>query len=86
MFSNEYCLRLWVNLVFVQYHGSYSLQHWLQLTDWLPTLEAALTLDEECVRRIGDDKLGGPAVTRQLRLTRILMRDLLIGVSWIVFL
>ncbi|KAM0938473.1 putative non-specific serine/threonine protein kinase [Dioscorea sansibarensis] len=64
-------------------HGSYSLRHWLQLTDWLPTLEATLALDEECVRRIGDDKLGGPAVTRQLRLTRILMRDLLIGVNYL---
>lgn len=66
---------------FLQYHGSYSLRHWLQLSDWFPTLEATLALDEECLRRVGDDSTGGPAVTRQLRLTRILMRDLLIGVS-----
>ncbi|OAY82757.1 putative plastid-lipid-associated protein 14, chloroplastic [Ananas comosus] len=65
------------------YHGSYSLRHWLQLSDWLPTLEATLALDEEYVRRVGDDTIGGPAVTRQLRLTRILMRDLLIGVNYL---
>ena len=65
----------------IQYHGSYSLRHWLQLSDWLPTLEATLALDEEQVRRVGDDSVGGPAVSRQLRLIRILMRDLLIGVS-----
>lgn len=68
-------------LISMQYHGSYSLRHWLQLSDWLPTLEATLALDEEQVRRVGDDSVGGPAVTRQLRLIRILMRDLLIGVS-----
>jgi hypothetical protein len=66
----------------MQYHGSYSLRHWLQLSDWLPTLEATLALDEEQARRVGDDSIGGPAVTRQLRLIRILMRDLLIGVSF----
>ncbi|KAJ4781028.1 OBP3-responsive protein 1 [Rhynchospora pubera] len=65
------------------YHGSYSLRHWLQLSDWLPTLEATLALDEEWVRRVGDNTIGGPAVTRQLRLTRILMRDLLIGVNYL---
>ncbi|KAL6842679.1 hypothetical protein ACP4OV_027523 [Aristida adscensionis] len=65
------------------YHGSYSLRHWLQLSDWLPTLEATLALDEEQVRRVGDDSVGGPAVTRQLRLIRILMRDLLIGVNYL---
>ncbi|KAJ6841014.1 putative plastid-lipid-associated protein 14, chloroplastic isoform X2 [Iris pallida] len=65
------------------YHGSYSLRHWLQLSDWLPTLEATLALDEEGVRRVGDDNVGGPAVTRQLRITRILMRDLLIGVNYL---
>ncbi|CAA7408660.1 unnamed protein product [Spirodela intermedia] len=65
------------------YHGSYSLKHWLQLSDWLPTLEATLALDEEWVRRVGDDRVGGPAVTRQLRITRILMRDLLIGVNYL---
>lgn len=43
-------------------------------------LEATLDFDEEWVRRVGDDSVGGPVVTRQLRLTRILMRDLLIGV------
>lgn len=64
----------------LQYHGSFSLRHWLQQSDWLPTLEATLALDEESVRRVGDDKIGGPAVSRQLRLIRILMRDLLIGV------
>ena len=67
--------------LFFQYHGSYSLRHWLQLSDWLPTLEATLALDEEWARRPGDDTVGGPAVTRQLRVTRILMRELLIGVS-----
>ncbi|WOL03169.1 putative plastid-lipid-associated protein 14, chloroplastic [Canna indica] len=65
------------------YHGSYSLRHWLQLSDWLPTLEATLALDEESLRRVGDDTTGGPAVTRQLRLTRVLMRDLLIGVNYL---
>ncbi|KAK9293233.1 hypothetical protein L1049_021223 [Liquidambar formosana] len=65
------------------YHGSFSLRHWLQLSDWLPTLEATLALDEESVRRVGDDTVGGPAVSRQLRLTRILMRDLLIGVNYL---
>ncbi|CAL4974971.1 unnamed protein product [Urochloa decumbens] len=65
------------------YHGSYSLHHWLQLSDWLPTLEATLALDEEQARRVGDDSVGGPAVTRQLRLIRILMRDLLIGVNYL---
>lgn len=64
-------------------HGSFSLRHWLQLSDWLPTLEATLALDEECVRRVGDDTVGGPAVSRQLRLIRILMRDLLIGVNYL---
>lgn len=65
------------------YHGGYSLRHWLQLSDWFPTLEATLVLDEEQVRRAGDDSVGGPAVTRQLRLIRILMRDLLIGVNYL---
>ncbi|CAK9151618.1 unnamed protein product [Ilex paraguariensis] len=65
------------------YHGSFSLRHWLQQADWLPTLEATLALDEESVRRVGDDTVGGPAVSRQLRLTRILMRDLLIGVNYL---
>ncbi|KAJ4956229.1 hypothetical protein NE237_013012 [Protea cynaroides] len=65
------------------YHGSYSLRHWLQLSDWLPTLEATLALDEECVRKVGDDTVGGPAISRQLRLIRILMRDLLIGVNYL---
>ncbi|EOY23515.1 OBP3-responsive gene 1 isoform 1 [Theobroma cacao] len=65
------------------YHGSFSLRHWLQQSDWLPTLEATLALDEESVRRVGDDSVGGPAVTRQLRLIRILMRDLLIGVNYL---
>ncbi|XP_042485988.1 probable plastid-lipid-associated protein 14, chloroplastic isoform X2 [Macadamia integrifolia] len=65
------------------YHGSYSLRHWLQLSDWLPTLEATLALDEESVRKVGDDTIGGPAISRQLRLTRILMRDLLIGVNYL---
>ncbi|KAK1267894.1 hypothetical protein QJS04_geneDACA008194 [Acorus gramineus] len=66
------------------YHGSYSLRHWLQLSDWLPTLEATLALDEEeSVRRVGDDSVGGPAISRQLRLTRVLMRDLLIAVNYL---
>lgn len=73
-----------VPLVLVHgYHGSHSLRHWLQLSDWIPTLEATLALDEEQVRRVGDDSVGGPAVTRQLRLIRILMRDLLIGVNYL---
>ncbi|CAA0824677.1 Probable plastid-lipid-associated protein 14-chloroplastic [Striga hermonthica] len=65
------------------YHGSFSLRHWLQQSDWLPTLEATLTLDEETIRRVGDDTVGGPAVSRQLRLIRVLMRDLLIGVNYL---
>ncbi|GFS32196.1 OBP3-responsive protein 1 [Actinidia rufa] len=65
------------------YHGSFSLRHWLQQSDWLPTLEATLALDEESVRRVGDDTVGGSAVSRQLRLIRILMRDLLIGVNYL---
>ncbi|GLU12012.1 hypothetical protein SLE2022_287210 [Rubroshorea leprosula] len=65
------------------YHGSFSLRHWLQQSDWLPTLEATLALDEESVRKVGDDTIGGPEVSRQLRLIRILMRDLLIGVNYL---
>ncbi|OWM79635.1 hypothetical protein CDL15_Pgr023047 [Punica granatum] len=65
------------------YHGSFSLRHWLQQSDWLPTLEATLALDEESVKRVGDDTIGGPAVSRQSRLIRILMRDLLIGVNYL---
>lgn len=65
------------------YHGSFSLRHWLQQSDWLPTLEATLALDEESVRKVGDDSIGGPAVSRQLRLIRLLMRDLLIGVNYL---
>ncbi|CAM6117860.1 unnamed protein product [Calypogeia fissa] len=64
------------------YHGSYSLHQWLHFEDWLSELETSLSLDEEAVRRIGDDRTGGPAVSRQLRLIRILMRDLLIGVNY----
>ncbi|KAG8381153.1 hypothetical protein BUALT_Bualt06G0092800 [Buddleja alternifolia] len=65
------------------YQGSSSLRHWLQQSDWLPTLEATLALDEESFRRVGDDTVGGPAVSRQLRLIRMLMRDLLIGVNYL---
>ncbi|XP_076903312.1 putative plastid-lipid-associated protein 14, chloroplastic [Bidens hawaiensis] len=65
------------------HHGSFSLRHWLRQADWLPTLEATLALDEESVRRVGDDTVGGPAVSRQLRVIRILMRDLLIGVNYL---
>ncbi|KDP22148.1 hypothetical protein JCGZ_25979 [Jatropha curcas] len=65
------------------YHGSFSLRHWLQQSDWLPTLEVTLALDEESVKRVGDDTVGGPAVSRQLRIIRILMRDLLIGVNYL---
>ncbi|XP_047966832.1 probable plastid-lipid-associated protein 14, chloroplastic [Salvia hispanica] len=65
------------------YHGSLSLRHWLEQSDWLPTLEATIALDEESVRRVGDVTVGGPAVSRQLRLIRILMRDLLIGVNYL---
>ncbi|XP_059667223.1 probable plastid-lipid-associated protein 14, chloroplastic isoform X2 [Cornus florida] len=70
-------------LIHGYHHGSFSLRHWLQQSDWLPTLEATLALDEESVRRVGDDTVGGPAVSRQLRLIRILMRDLLIGVNYL---
>ncbi|KAL5719186.1 putative plastid-lipid-associated protein 14 [Ranunculus cassubicifolius] len=65
------------------YHGSYSLRHWLQLSNWLPTLEATLALDEERVRKVGDDTVGGPAVSRLLRIIRVVMRDLLIGVNYL---
>ncbi|XP_004307976.1 PREDICTED: probable plastid-lipid-associated protein 14, chloroplastic [Fragaria vesca subsp. vesca] len=65
------------------YHGSFSLRHWLQQSDWLPTLEATLALDKESVRKVGDDTVGGPAVSRQLRMIRLLMRDLLIGVNYL---
>lgn len=65
------------------YYGSYSLHHWLLLTDWLPALEAKLALDEDCARRVGDDTTGGPAASRQSRLIRMLMRDLLIGVNYL---
>ncbi|XP_027903929.1 probable plastid-lipid-associated protein 14, chloroplastic isoform X2 [Vigna unguiculata] len=65
------------------YHGSFSLRHWLERSDWLPTLEATLALDEESVRKVGEDRTGGPAVSRQLTLIRILMRDLLIGVNYL---
>ncbi|XP_039053440.1 probable plastid-lipid-associated protein 14, chloroplastic [Hibiscus syriacus] len=58
------------------YHYSFSLRHWLQQPNWLPTLEATLALDEESVRRVGDDSVGGPSFSRQLRLIKILMRDL----------
>ncbi|KAH8487602.1 hypothetical protein H0E87_026253 [Populus deltoides] len=50
------------------YHGSFSLRHWLQQLDRLPTLEANLALDEESVRRVGDDTVGGPAVSPNLPL------------------
>lgn len=33
---------------------------------------------------MGDDSIGGPAASRQLRLIRLLMRDLLIGVCFIL--
>jgi hypothetical protein len=66
----------------VQYYGSYSLHQWLLCHDWLPNLEARLALDEEAARRVGDDRTGGPEVSRQLRLLRVIMRDLLIGVCW----
>ncbi|KAF6140835.1 hypothetical protein GIB67_042248 [Kingdonia uniflora] len=65
------------------YHGSYSLRHWLQLSDWLPILEGTLALDEERARKVGDDTVGGPAISRKLRLIRIVMRDLLIGVNYL---
>ncbi|KAL8143659.1 hypothetical protein V2J09_016691 [Rumex salicifolius] len=68
---------------FTLYHGSFSLRHWLQQSDWLPTLEATLALDEESVKKVGDDSIGGPEISRQLRIIRILMRDLLIGVNYL---
>lgn len=42
-----------------------------------------MALDEESVRKVGEDTIGGPAVSRQLRLIRLLMRDLLIGVNYL---
>ncbi|KAG6551385.1 hypothetical protein Mapa_007031 [Marchantia paleacea] len=65
------------------YHGSYSLHQWLHSEDWMSELETRLSLDEEVARRVGDDRLGGPAAHRHLRLVRILMRDLLIGVNYL---
>eukprot|EP00250_Pteridium_aquilinum_P011210 c19909_g1_i1 orf=316-2409(-) len=65
------------------YYDNYSLHQWFLCEDWLPTLESRLALDEECARRVGDDRIGGPAVSRQLRLIQILMRDLLIGVNYL---
>ncbi|XP_022140871.1 probable plastid-lipid-associated protein 14, chloroplastic [Momordica charantia] len=65
------------------HHGSFSLRHWLQQSDWLPTLEATLALDEESARKVGDTTSGGPAVSRHSRLIRVLMRDLLIGVNYL---
>ncbi|KAK7258967.1 hypothetical protein RIF29_24560 [Crotalaria pallida] len=44
------------------YHDSFSLRHWLQQSDWLPTLEATLALDEESVRKVGEDTTRGPGV------------------------
>lgn len=85
LWKKEKVTKVWafLSVLIWQYHGSFSLQHWLQQADWLPTLEATLALDEESVRRVGDDSVGGPAISRQLRLIRILMRDLLIGVCYI---
>ncbi|KAH9556909.1 hypothetical protein CY35_07G057400 [Sphagnum magellanicum] len=65
------------------YYGSYSLHQWLLCHDWLPNLEARLALDEEAARRVGDDRTGGPEVSRQLRLLRVIMRDLLIGLNYV---
>eukprot|EP00252_Welwitschia_mirabilis_P019298 TRINITY_DN4421_c0_g1_i5.p1 TRINITY_DN4421_c0_g1~~TRINITY_DN4421_c0_g1_i5.p1 ORF type:complete len:536 (+),score=51.27 TRINITY_DN4421_c0_g1_i5:294-1901(+) len=65
------------------HYGSYSLHHWLLRRDWLPALEAKLALDEDCARRVGDHTIGGPAVSRQLRIIRMLLRDLLIGVNYL---
>ncbi|KAH9315342.1 hypothetical protein KI387_023969, partial [Taxus chinensis] len=65
------------------YYGNYSLEQWLLQADWLPALEGKLTLDQECVKRVGDDTTGGPTVSRQLRLIRMIMRDLLIGVNYL---
>ena len=73
---------MWLNTLWLlQYYDNYSLHHWLLCEDWVPSLESRLGLDEECGRRVGDDRVGGPAVSRQLRLIQILMRDLLIGVG-----
>ncbi|MCO5549305.1 hypothetical protein L7F22_002773 [Adiantum nelumboides] len=69
--------------VLTLYYDDYSLHHWLLCEDWLPTLESHLALDEECARRVGDDRTGGPAVSRQLRFIQIVMRDLLIGVNYL---
>ncbi|KAG6735768.1 hypothetical protein POTOM_061565 [Populus tomentosa] len=76
------CMLRFVSSFFILwlYHGSFSLRHWLQQSDWLPTLEANLL---QWIRNLsggGDDTVGGPVVSRQLQKTRKLMRDLLIGV------
>ncbi|KAK7244254.1 hypothetical protein RIF29_39073 [Crotalaria pallida] len=39
--------------------GSFILVHGLQQSDWLPTLEATLALDEESVRKVGEETTGG---------------------------
>ncbi|KAL3693186.1 hypothetical protein R1sor_006837 [Riccia sorocarpa] len=65
------------------HHGGYSLHQWLHFEDWLSELETRLSLDEEVVRRVGDYRLGGSAAHRHLRLVRILIRDLLIGVNYL---
>lgn len=65
------------------HYDDYSLHQWLLCENWLPTLESRLALDEECSRRVGDDRTGGPAISRQLRLIQIVMRDLLIGVNYL---
>ncbi|EFJ18338.1 hypothetical protein SELMODRAFT_113218 [Selaginella moellendorffii] len=66
-------------------HGYYgcSLHQWLLCVDWLPNLEQRLALGEEAARRVGDHTTGGPEVTRQLRLVRMIMRDILIGVNYL---
>ncbi|KAE8733873.1 putative plastid-lipid-associated protein 14 [Hibiscus syriacus] len=52
------------------YHGSFSLRHWLQQPNWLPTLEATLAFDEESVRRVNYLHCHGIAHT-EIRLENV---------------
>eukprot|EP00850_Spirogloea_muscicola_P015275 SM000116S24196 [mRNA] locus=s116:29813:34415:+ [translate_table: standard] len=65
------------------YYGRLSLQQWLLSQDWLPALESRLALGKEAARRIGDERTGGDAVSRQLRVVRVVLRDVLIAVNYV---
>ncbi|XP_039011305.1 delta-1-pyrroline-5-carboxylate synthase-like [Hibiscus syriacus] len=58
---NTMVISLYINFCFCSrscIFNTFSLRHWLQQPNWLPTLEATLALDEESVRRVGDDSVG----------------------------